>query len=105
MSSPKTKALLLMSSALVAAVLLAQRSEAVAGRSDVLELLDPAAVAASACGLGGRQAGALRPGATQIALVSPADGVVAISPAQLGYLLEGIDWRHPQRSWRPARAG
>jgi transposase len=30
---------------------------------------------------------------------------VTITPAQLGYLLEGIDWRHPQRSWRPERAG
>ena len=36
---------------------------------------------------------------------SPADGVVTISTGQLGYLLEGIDWRHPQRSWRPERAG
>ena len=36
---------------------------------------------------------------------SPADGVVAVSPAQLGYLLEGIDWRHPLRSWRPEYAG
>ncbi|WP_218064312.1 IS66 family insertion sequence element accessory protein TnpB, partial [Nguyenibacter vanlangensis] len=27
---------------------------------------------------------------------SPTDGVVALSAAQLGYLLEGIDWRHPQ---------
>ena len=36
---------------------------------------------------------------------SPADGVVAISPAQLGYLLEGIDWRNPVRTWRPSRAG
>ena len=36
---------------------------------------------------------------------SPADGVVAVSPAQLGYLLEGIDWRRPVRSWRPERAG
>ncbi|MBN8902522.1 MAG: transposase [Rhodospirillales bacterium 69-11] len=36
---------------------------------------------------------------------SPADGVIAISPAQLGYLLEGIDWRHPQRTWRPSAAG
>ena len=35
----------------------------------------------------------------------PADGVVAITPAQLGYLLEGIDWRHPQRTWRPSAAG
>ncbi|WP_308721499.1 IS66 family insertion sequence element accessory protein TnpB [Komagataeibacter xylinus] len=36
---------------------------------------------------------------------SPAEGVVALSPAQLGYLLEGIDWRHPQRTWRPDVAG
>ena len=27
---------------------------------------------------------------------SPADGVVTISAGQLGYLLEGIDWRMPQ---------
>ncbi len=30
---------------------------------------------------------------------------VTISAAQLGYLLEGIDWRLPQRSWRPQVAG
>lgn len=36
---------------------------------------------------------------------SPADGAVTISPAQLGYLLEGIDWRHPQRTWRPSAVG
>jgi transposase len=36
---------------------------------------------------------------------SPADGVVAISPAQLAYLLEGIDWRNPQLTWRPTAAG
>jgi len=36
---------------------------------------------------------------------SPAEGAIALSPAQLGYLLEGIDWRHPQRSWRPEAAG
>ena len=29
---------------------------------------------------------------------SPADGAVTISPAQLGYLLSGIDWRHPQET-------
>src|SRR3982074_300817 len=34
---------------------------------------------------------------------SPADGVVVITPAQLAYMLEGIDWRHPQRTWRPRR--
>jgi transposase len=36
---------------------------------------------------------------------SPAEGAVTISPAQLGYLLEGIDWRMPQRSWRPVAVG
>ena len=36
---------------------------------------------------------------------SPADGMVTITPAQLGYLLEGIDWRHPQHTWRPQAAG
>jgi transposase len=36
---------------------------------------------------------------------SPADGVVAISAGQMGYLLEGIDWRMPQKTWRPAAAG
>ncbi len=35
---------------------------------------------------------------------SPADGMVTISPAQLGYLLEGIDWRMPQQTWRPQAA-
>ena len=32
-------------------------------------------------------------------------GVVALTAAQLGYMLEGIDWRNPQRTWRPASAG
>ena len=36
---------------------------------------------------------------------SPAEGVVTISPAQLGYLLEGIDWRMPRQTWRPQAAG
>jgi len=36
---------------------------------------------------------------------SPADGTVTITPAQLGYLLEGIDWRMPQQTWRPQAAG
>jgi transposase len=30
---------------------------------------------------------------------------VTISAAQLGYLLEGIDWRAPQRTYRPEIAG
>jgi transposase len=36
---------------------------------------------------------------------SPADGSLAITAAQLGYMLEGIDWRNPQRTWRPELAG
>jgi transposase len=36
---------------------------------------------------------------------SPADSAVTITPAQLGYLLEGIDWRNPQRTWRPEAVG
>jgi transposase len=30
---------------------------------------------------------------------------VTITPAQLGYLMEGIDWRAPQRTVRPQVAG
>ena len=33
------------------------------------------------------------------------DGVVTISSAQLGYLLEGIDWWMPQQTWGPTAAG
>ena len=36
---------------------------------------------------------------------SPADGMVAISAAQLAYMLDGIDWRNPVRTWRPEAAG
>jgi transposase len=36
---------------------------------------------------------------------SPADGVVAISAAQLAYMLEGIDWRNPRLTFRPQQAG
>ena len=28
-------------------------------------------------------------------------GSVSLSPAQLSMLLEGIDWRQPQRTWQP----
>jgi len=34
-----------------------------------------------------------------------AGGKVVISPAQLGMLLEGIDWRMPRRTWQPQLAG
>jgi len=36
---------------------------------------------------------------------SSTGAAVAISAAQLGYLLEGIDWRNPRWTQRPAKAG
>ena len=33
------------------------------------------------------------------------EGKVALTPAQLAMLLEGIDWRAPQRTWQPLAAG
>ena len=36
---------------------------------------------------------------------SATDGIVALSSSQLACLLEGIDWRNPRYSWRPASAG
>jgi transposase len=36
---------------------------------------------------------------------SAAAGVVAISTSQLAYMLDGIDWRNPQQTWRPTAAG
>ena len=32
------------------------------------------------------------------------NGSVSLTPAQLSMLLEGIDWRRPERTWRPKRA-
>jgi transposase len=31
-------------------------------------------------------------------------GSVSLTPAQLSMLLEGIDWRRPERTWRPTSA-
>src|ERR671913_105199 len=45
------------------------------------------------------------PGTGRFLWPSAADGAVTISPAQLGYLLSGIDWRHPQATWRPTSVG
>ncbi len=36
-------------------------------------------------------------GAGTVLWPSPADGIVTITPAQMGYLLSGIDWRNPRR--------
>jgi len=32
-------------------------------------------------------------------------GAVSISASQLAYMLDGIDWRNPQKTWRPSSAG
>ena len=32
-------------------------------------------------------------------------GTLALTSAQLSALIEGIDWRSPERQWRPAEAG
>jgi transposase len=36
---------------------------------------------------------------------SAKEGKIALTAAQLAMLLEGIDWRLPQRSWTPLQAG
>jgi transposase len=36
---------------------------------------------------------------------SAKDGMVSLTSSQLACLLDGIDWRNPQYSWRPASAG
>ena len=36
---------------------------------------------------------------------SAATGKVTLTPAQLSMLLEAIDWRAPERTWRPLTAG
>lgn len=36
---------------------------------------------------------------------APANGAIAISAAQLSYMLDGIDWRNPRLTWRPRQAG
>jgi transposase len=32
-------------------------------------------------------------------------GMAVLTPAQLSMLLEGVDWRHPARTWQPELAG
>ena len=36
---------------------------------------------------------------------SATEGAVSISAAQMAYMLEGIDWRNPQSTWRPEKRG
>ena len=37
-------------------------------------------------------------------LIDPG-GIVHLTPVQLALLIEGIDWRTPQKIWKPAAAG
>ena len=36
---------------------------------------------------------------------SASGDAVSISAAQMAYMLEGIDWRNPQLTWRPTEGG
>ena len=36
---------------------------------------------------------------------SATNGKLSLTPAQMAMLLEGIDWRMPQRTWRPLTVG
>ena len=36
---------------------------------------------------------------------SASDAVISISAAQMSFMLEGIDWRNPQYTFRPKAAG
>ena len=65
-----------------------------------------AAISSSACGTMAR-ANACSASALSAAVHLAVDNgeAVTITVAQLGYLLEGIDWRASQYSWRPEPAG
>src|SRR5262249_41806369 len=45
------------------------------------------------------QATAARP--LHLALACEPSGTVTLTPAQLAMLIEGIDWRTPERTWKP----
>jgi len=45
------------------------------------------------------------PSVAPSSLASGKTGSVAISAAQLAYMLDGIDWRNPVHTFRPQRAG
>ena len=35
----------------------------------------------------------------------PSEGKINLTRAQLAMLMEGIDWRMPQKTWRPSKVG
>jgi tetratricopeptide (TPR) repeat protein len=69
MTLRRSTGILLLTSALVAG------GAAAASRDQVFELLDPAAIAASACGLHGQNAAAFKP--SQLAMATPAEAIAA----------------------------
>jgi tetratricopeptide (TPR) repeat protein len=73
MASWRWKGVLLLTSALVAGNAAASSNAAAAGGGKVLDLLDPAAVAASACGMTSQNAAAFKP--IQVALATPAEAI------------------------------
>ena len=44
-------------------------------------------------------------GAFVLPMMAGHEGSITLTPAQLAMLIEGIDWRVPERVWRPAMAG
>jgi tetratricopeptide (TPR) repeat protein len=73
MSAWRMKGFLLVTSALGATALVASGSGAVPETGSVSELLDPGAIAAGVCGMGGERATAFKP--MQLALATPADAI------------------------------
>jgi tetratricopeptide (TPR) repeat protein len=78
MRSWKLKGALLASSALVAGLLVATQSNAVANRGDPAQLLDPGYVAAAVCGKGQQRAGAFKP--MRLAMVGSALAATGQAP-------------------------
>jgi hypothetical protein len=80
MASWRIRDVLLLSSALVTTGVVAGPAAAATG-DRVAELLNPAAIAASACGRGGKNASVFKQGQTaapvQLALASPAEAIAA----------------------------
>ena len=40
-----------------------------------------------------------------VAAICRRHDTITLTPAQLAMLIEGIDWRAPERVWKPAIAG
>ena len=49
--------------------------------------------------------GSIRDSFVLAAIGEVSDGSITLTPAQLAMLIEGIDWRAPERVWKPAVAG